>query len=167
MVGRLRRHFVHQGVLALCLAVFSLLQMRGFDWRVLLMFGLPTVLAILQMRQNKSLLAEAFLICIGVASVVALIPWLFPRLGMDTKIEPNSHNNRLANLYLCIYLAWLFVVMPIYLFVGSLLAKARGGVPRLSSFTCYLGLFAVSFLWIGFLSSPIRALYLLGLWPIF
>jgi hypothetical protein len=165
--GKVRHHFVQQGLVSLAFAVFSLLQMRGFDWRVLALFGFPTLMALVHARLKKSRVAEAFLISIGIASVIALIPWLFPRLGLDHKIEATDHNNRLVNLYVCIYLVWLLGVLPVHLFGGSLRAKRRGEVPRFSSFTSYLGLFTASLFWIAFLASPMRTLELVGLWPVF
>ena len=167
MLGKRARHIVHHGLLSLSLAAFSLFTMGGLDWRMFPLFGLPIALALIHARVNKSRVAEAFLVSVGVASLIALLPWLFPRLGLSSTVRTTNHNNRLFTLYVGIYLVWLLVVLPIHLFIGSLQAKGRGKVPQFSPFTCYLGLFTASLFWIGGLSSLVGSLKRVGLLPLF
>jgi hypothetical protein len=165
---KLRRHLMTHGLIAMAITAFSLFAMRGFDVRALLVFGFPTAVAFVHARTGKSPVAEAFLICIGVASVIALIPALFPHLGIGFgAIDPRNHNNRLATIYCIIYFTWIFVVLPIHFFVGGLLARRRGRPAVVSRFTCILGVCAIGLVWPAILTMLPKIVHRVGLWPIF
>ncbi|MDB6140230.1 MAG: hypothetical protein JWO94_3302 [Verrucomicrobiaceae bacterium] len=160
------RQIGNHGVLALVMAVVSLFAVRGFDWNKLLLFGIPTLFALVSARRNSSRVAEAFLISVGVAAIIAAVPRLFPQLGSHGALSPDAYNNRLMTLYLCIYLLWLFVVLPLHLFGGSLRARRRGEPARFSWVTCWLGLFAANLFWLIGLASLPSILASIGLWPV-
>ena len=166
MNKEINRHIADHGIVAMAFAIFSLFSISSFDGNMLMFFGVPMVGALVHARMNASKFAEAFLICVGVASILAYITSLFPRLGHASTLPLEIHNNRLMTLYLTIYLSWGFVVLPIHFFIGSLRARRRGEIAMLSPFTCYLGLVTVSLLWLaGILSLP-SAIMRVGFWPI-
>jgi hypothetical protein len=166
-VEKLRRHAVTHGLLSLAFTAFSFFVMRGFDFKTLFFFGFPTLLALVHARAGKSRVAEAFLVSIGVASVVALIPQLFPHLGGFENHTPRNHNDRLAMLYSFIYFGWIVIVLPIHLFWGGLRARKEGKPAMFSVFTCRFGIFATWFIWFVVLISLPKIIEGSGIWPLF
>jgi Na+-driven multidrug efflux pump len=152
------------GIVALLVAVAALILLRGVDARIVLLFGLPPTLAALYTGARSSRgtrrIAWAFLGAIGLGSLIAPLPQLFPKLGGFAQLPPEQ--NRMLTWYVGVYAVWLAVVLPVHVFVGGLRAHGRGEPALLSEFTCSLGLVAV----VLFSLVMPGVLALLGFWPI-
>ena len=160
------RHLAYHGAVAPLVPVAALIILRGLDPRIILLFGLPPTFAALytsvRFSQATRSIAWAFLGMIGLGSIVAHVPSLFPKLGGVAR-QLASWQDRTLTWYAGVYLVWFFGVLPLYLFGGSLRAHWEGRLAPFSRPTCYLGLAATALLWMGFPG----VLGLLGFWPVF
>src|SRR4051794_23022591 len=87
------RHLGRHGVIALLVSVFSLALLRGLNPGMMLLFALPPVFAALHTGARSSSatrrVAWAFLAAVGLGSLVAHVPQLFPNLGgVDRRLTP-------------------------------------------------------------------------------
>jgi hypothetical protein len=162
---------VHQlawhGVLALAVAVAFLVMLRGLKPGIILLFGVPPIVAAIITGAERAsprtrLVAWIFLAAVGVGSGIAHFPQVFPKLGgVDPQLP--RWQDRMLTWYTAVYLFWFQSVIPMHALTASLQAHQRGETPPLSRPTCYLGLFTSGLLTIGFPA----VLTLLGFWPIF
>jgi hypothetical protein len=156
----------HHGVVALVVAVGSLVLLRGLDLGMILLFGLPPVVAGLFTRPRFSRgtrgVAWSFLGAVGIGAVLAQFPQLLPHLGgFDPRLAP--WQDRMLTWYAGVYIVWLVLVLPAKFFLGELNAHKRGEAVHVSPFTCYLGLVTLA---LGSMGVP-AVLVLLGFWPLF
>lgn len=166
MFSKIKIHIAQHGIIGICCGLVFVFAMRGFDVRILIMTGLPLLLAFLKFKQNKSKIAESFLVCVGVAAIIAEVNFIFPDLGLNSKMFDRVHDGRLFALYLIIYLVYAFIVLPIHWFVGYRKSKVSGIKYPLSSFTCCSALFMSIVVSLGFISSMPDIFYKAGLSPI-
>jgi hypothetical protein len=159
------RHMAWRGIVALIIPVYSLILLRGLDPRIILLFGLPPLLAVLSTKacfsQATRRVAWTFLGAIALGALIARHVQLFPNLrGFDPNLPP--WQDRVLMWYAGVYIIWLSCVLPVHIFLGSLRASGRGEPAPFSRFTCYLGLMTSGLFWVG---MP-GLLALLGFWPI-
>ncbi|MEP3479621.1 MAG: hypothetical protein ABJZ55_10270 [Fuerstiella sp.] len=144
----------------------QLVVLRGFDFRQLLLFVVPVLLALAVSRQEPatrgSLLAQIFLGLIAFGLIIAEIPWLFPNLG---GVDPNlpRETDRALTWYVAVYLLFFMTVCPFHLFTDSLSRQHQGRPAQFSKFTCWLGLFTASIMCVGMFAGAFR---FFGIWPI-
>ena len=159
------RHLSGHGLVALLIAIAALIVLRGFDPRIILLFGFPPTFAALHTSAKFSRatrwVAWAFLGMVGLGSFVAHFPAMFPKLG-GVAPQLALWQDRMLTWYVGMYIVWLFGVLPIHLFCGSLRAHRKGRLAPFSRPTCYLGLATTALLWIGFPG----VFGLLGFWPV-
>jgi hypothetical protein len=166
LLDRISRHLALHGSIALIIAVLSLVFLRGLGIGIILLFGLPPLMAAVSTGRKVSKssrgVAWTFLAALGIGAFIAHIPRLFPRLGgFDPRLAP--WQDRMLTWYSGVYFVWLCLILPIHLFLGSLKAHRRGETAPFSRLTCYLGLIAAGLLWVGLPG----VLALLGFWPVF
>jgi hypothetical protein len=78
---------------------------------------------------------------------------------MGQGVDPIT--DRTLSWYGIVYIVFLTGICPAVVFPRNLAAHRRGEPARFSRFTCWLGLFTASLMWIG---MP-GVLVLMGLWP--
>jgi hypothetical protein len=159
-------HLVSHGVVALLLAAAPLFWLRGLDFGLIVLVGLPPFLAVFFTRRKvppvTRRIAWTFLVLIGLGALVADSPALFPKLGgFERRLNP--WQDRMLTWYGAVYVFWFLVVLPTSLFLGSLRAHREGRPAKVSRPTCYLGLVTTGLL---ALTYP-GVLGLLGFWPVF
>lgn len=98
-------------------------------------------------------LAYLFLILIGLGIIIAPFPALFPNM-MIVKRQLPAVQNRIVAWYLMVFLLYLMVILPPYLFAKSLARHGRGESAMFSGPTCVLGfvtwlLACPGFLWLS------------------
>lgn len=144
--------------------VLQLVAIRGFDFRQVLLFVIPVLMALLISAQSPatrgSRLANLFLSLIGFGLLIAKLPWLFPDLG---GLKPNlaPQIDRVLTWYCAVYLLFVSFILPCHLFTDSLHQHQRGNPAQLSRWTCYWGLFTTLILLPGMIWVAIRFLHIL------
>ena len=160
------RELIRHGIITLVGAVLAMSAVRGMSASIVLLFGLPVTLAWFKEKTGRTeqtrWAARSFLLAIGIGSLLAAFPQVFPALGGFAK-GIGGYTDRVLSFYIGIYLGWAFGVVPITLFRDSLSAASRGETPQFSKTTCYLGLAVSVILCIG---MP-NILLTLGFWPFF
>ncbi len=160
------RFFIGMGLKALAVAAVMLFLLKGLDPGAIALFGIPPLLAMSLTRPNRApnvrCIAWSFLVAIGVGSVVASFPEVFPKLG-GVAPELGPQYDRLLTWYGTVYLFWILGVIPFTAFRESLRASREGSPAVLSRTTCRLGLFAIGLLCFGLPGL----LNLLGFWPLY
>jgi hypothetical protein len=161
----LKLHFFLEGIIALGVAVFHLIILRGLDVGALLLFGVPPLLAFTFLQSTTAAprrIALAFLLLVGVGACIAPLPAIFPKLGgFDPRLPIEA--NRLLAWYAAVYLLFIFGVVPTWLFVSSLYNHRTGRPAQFSRFTCYIGLFTVALMLPGIVVVLNKHM---GFWPI-
>ena len=154
--------------MALLVAVAHLILLRGLDVRIILLFGLPPAFAALSTTRDATKgqrrLAWSFLAAIGIGATISRFPALFPKLGAGWVPHglPQEYDRLLA-WYAAVYVAFVMGVLPVFVFARALCKRRKGEPADLSPFTCYLGLFTMTLVWVAFPG----VLALLGFWPLF
>lgn len=158
-------HLLLEGLIAVCVALLHLLMLRGIEWRALLLFGLPPLMAFLFLHSNQigaRRLALGFLLLIAVGACFAPFPGVLPKLGgVDRRLPQEA--DRLLAWYGAVYLLFALGVVPTWGLISNLRSSRTGMPAMISRFTCYLGLIVIVFMWPGMV--VVLAKYL-GLWPI-
>lgn len=143
---------VHQlawhGVLALGVAVILLAIFRGFDFRIVIGYGVPVMIAVaatnVKYADAVRLSGWTFLVGIGIGAGIAHVPQLFPNLGGVAPQLP-QWQDRLLTWYASQCAAWGAVVLPFHLFGGGLRYKwLAGRPPQFFTTACYAGLVIAS-----------------------
>ena len=160
------RQLAWHGLIALGIAVFFLVALRGLDVRIILFFIVPPIAAVRFTGPKHSvstrILAWSFLVTLGIGAGIAHFPQLFPKLGgMNVQLPLWQH--RMLSWYGGVYLIFMTSVAPMHAFIVNLRAHRRREPTQLSPVTCYLGLVACALLTMGL---P-QGLGLIGFWPIF
>jgi len=158
-------HVVVEGLVALLLAVAQLVLLRGLNPAILLLFGLPPLMAFVAVRHSPRkttrVVGALFLALIALGAIIAHIPAILPKMGgFDRRLAPAV--DRLLTWYACVYLVFVTLIVPTRVFVGSLLQRRCGEQPQFSTFTCVLGLLTTGLMW---LVMPVLLGALIGLWP--
>ncbi|HEV3237020.1 MAG TPA: hypothetical protein VGZ25_08530, partial [Gemmataceae bacterium] len=115
----LLRHLSTHGLIALLVAVVSLVLLRGLSLGLVLMFGLPPTVAAFLTQANVSRagrwIAWSFLAMVGLGSIVARVQPLFPKLGgFAPQLDP--WHDRMLSWYAAVYVVWFASVVPITAF---------------------------------------------------
>jgi tetratricopeptide (TPR) repeat protein len=162
------RHLAFHGVVALIVAATILFVLSGLDPRVVVLFAVPPAFAAVFIRAGSATqrtIAWAFLAMIGIGSVIAHLPMLFPNLG---GINPQLANwgDRMLTWYAAVYILWFIGVLPVYAFCSNLAAHKQGRPAWLSPFTCCLGLLTTALVWTGMAVAAPIILKELGFLPL-
>lgn len=151
--------------IAFLIAVVRLFLLQGMDIRVLGVYLLPPLLAVGSTRSNRTstrILGATFLTLVDFGLLIAPFEMIFPNLGRGGVPLP-PHDVRILHWYLVIYLLFLFVIAPPFLFIRGLLDKHYHRQGGFSMFTCILGLIT----WAIVGPGMVWVLYdRVGLWPI-
>lgn len=126
-------------------AVLRLFLLRDLEGRVLFLFLVPPVFAFLfkhrSSRRSTRIVAVSFLTVVSLGEGLSYLPELFPQMGgVDRRLPPSQ--DRLLTWYVVVYLLYLFLVVPLFLFVRALVDRARQQPAEFTRFTCVLGLIA-------------------------
>ena len=118
-VEHMFRHLMDHGIIAMLIAGYYLVELRGVEARQFILFGIPPLVAVLFTRHGKSVttrsMAWSFLGMVGVGSLIAATPALFPNLGgIDRQL--GVHHDRMLSWYTGVYIVWVIGVLPICLF---------------------------------------------------
>jgi len=157
----------YQAGITFLIVVGRLFLASGLDSDVLLLFLLPPIMALLAVktsdRESTRLVGNIFLSLIALGVMIAPFEGVFPELGQQGQVSNDlpAETGRIVSWYLCVYLLWLFNVLPLLLFIRGLRDRRDAREGGFSAFTCYLGLFA----WL--MVGPLMiALIVKFLWPI-
>src|SRR6266851_3955007 len=109
MIQRILRHLAGHGIIVLMVAVAFLVLLRGLNVGIILLFVLPPLFAMLHTRPTFSAatrwVAWAFLGAVGLGSLIAPFPQLFPKLGgVAQQLAP--WQDRMLAWYTAVYLLW-------------------------------------------------------------
>lgn len=158
-------HLVDHGIIAMLIAGYYLVELRGVEARQFFLFGIPPLVAVLFTRHGKSVttrsMAWGFLGMVGVGSLIAPTPALFPNLGSIDR-QLGVHHDRMLSWYAGVYVVWLAGILPIGVFRQCLRDHRDGRPTQFSRPTCYLGLMTTALMWIGL---P-HCLAVMGFWPV-
>ena len=162
---KFRDHFIAHGLVALMIAVGSLLLARGLNPFIVIVWILPPALAVFWIRSpntaNVRWIATSFLTLIGMGVIVAPIPALFPKLGGVERNLP-AWQDRLLTWYVGVYAFYFLSVAPLYAFIRNLRSHRRGEPAVLARPICWLGLVPATLLTaIG----PFLLAEMFGFWP--
>ena len=142
------------------LAVLQLLLLRGLSIGAMLLFLFPPTAAFLfhayADRKGSRVVASVFLTLIGIGVTVARVDWLFPEMGgVDARLPREA--DRILTWYTSVYLLFVFGLLPLFLFIRSLVDHHRKRPAQFSRPTCVLGLIA------ALLMAPILPVVCIGL----
>jgi hypothetical protein len=140
-------HRIHKWVLiaAFAMAVIHWFLLREGSLGALPLFVLPPTFAMLvagapAVSKVMRGLAWSFLCCLGMGIVISEFSGILP--GMKSAPGLPAAEGRMLGWYLMVYLAYVFVVWPPFLFVGQLMRRRRGDPKAFSRATCLAGLAA-------------------------
>ena len=160
---RLKTLLGYWSAAAFLIAVIRLLLIWGIDLRTLVLFLFPPFVAVVfrySDRKSTQILASLFLTLVDFGVVIGPIPWFFPELlPIDARLS--QADNRALGWYVSMYLFYIFVILPPFLFGRGLLSRHRKP-GDFSTFTNVLGL--VAWLLIGPLMCQL-CVTTFGLWP--
>ena len=148
------------GAKALVVAVIAVILVRGFSPQLLFLCGFPPLMAAGYLERLatrwEQWIAWSFLCLIGLGAIVSQFPGVFPNMrGFDRELDPK--HDRMMIWYCTVYLLFLTVVVPWFIFGKALRRGWRGKLAEWSPVTCYLGLVTSTLLAIAglaYLASP-------------
>ncbi len=156
------------GLLTMVVPVATLVSLVGVDLRILLLWVIPPVMAAIYAqfsnKHSERIAAWTFLALLGLGSLLAHVPSIFPKLGGFAKGYGISlWQDRMLCWYTSLYVIFLFYFLPPWLCIGALLDHRAGRPAICSRFTCWLALTWSTLMLIG-LPMIIEGL---GLWPVY
>jgi hypothetical protein len=144
-------------------AIGQLLMIRGLDVKILLLFFYPPFLALvfenLAQRKSSRFIAALFLTMLSLGEIPMRFPRLFPNLGKGGESQLAPEYNRLLAWYIIVYLLYVFLLLPLFLFTRGLIDHKRKRPAQFSKFTCVLGLFTCLVVGTGMASAYFEFLH--------
>lgn len=153
------------GCLFAVVAQFAVI--RGFNVGMILLFVLPTLMAVLvslsPQPSRGRFLANLFLGLIAFGIAIAHVPRLFPDLcGVQANLPPAQ--SRILSWYIVVYLVYITGVLPFHVFTKALAEHKAGKPAQFSRPTCYLGLLTALLVFPGMIGIMVAFIHV---WPVF